>query len=73
MSSLGAESSKHTRLISSRLICAQQHINDEGERNSKDFLVFLLAAEIVRKFSSRLAALHVNVGELTGNMQLTKV
>jgi replicative superfamily II helicase len=31
-----------------------------------------LAAEIVRKFSKRLACLGVNVRELTGDMQLTK-
>ncbi|KAK5666592.1 putative steryl acetyl hydrolase mug81 [Batrachochytrium dendrobatidis] len=32
-----------------------------------------LAAEIARKFSTRLAALKVKVRELTGDMQLTKV
>jgi replicative superfamily II helicase len=31
-----------------------------------------LAAEVVRKFSSRLKSLNITVRELTGDMQLTK-
>ena len=56
--------------------------NDEGGRiiiNLNDFTIIYvaplkaLASEIVRRLSSRLAALHVNVGELTGDMRLIKV
>jgi antiviral helicase SLH1 len=60
----------------------KQHMDEQGGRDVialNDFKIIYvapmkaLAAEIVRKFSSRLAALNVMVRELTGDMQLTKV
>lgn len=57
-----------------------QHMNPDGKTIALDDfkIVYVapmkaLAAEIVRKFGSRLSPLNVKVRELTGDMQLTKV
>lgn len=56
----------------------KQNMDERGIIAVNDFKIIYvapmkaLAAEIVRKFSGRLKALHINVRELTGDMQLTK-